>query len=89
MRLNLAVLAMTLAMGSPHAQDDKNQRGAREQRAEIVYCERATRDLKSANQGMGQPLEPKAVLEARVKGCIAILETYRDQEAQRLLEMAR
>ena len=83
MRLKLAVLVLALAIGSSHAQD-------RKQRAEIVYCEQATRDLNAVNQGKRRPdMEPKAVLEARVKGCITILETYRDQEARRLLEMAR
>lgn len=89
MRFKLAVLGMALAIGSPHAQEAPKQREGEKQRAEIVYCEQATRDLKAVTQGMGQPLEPKAVLEARVKGCITILETYRDQEARRLLEMAR
>jgi hypothetical protein len=83
MRLSLAVVVLVLAVGSAQAQD-------RNQRAEIVYCEQATRDLKAVNEGKGRPdLEPKAVLEARVKGCITILETYRDQEARRLLEKAR
>ncbi len=83
MKIQLAVLAMALALGSSYAQD-------RKQRAEIVYCEQATRDLNAVKQGKGRGvLEPKAVLEARVKGCITILETYRDQEARRLLEMAR
>ena len=83
MSLRLALLVLALLTGSSHAQDSK-------QRAEIVYCERATRDLNAINQGKGRPdLEPKAVLEARVKGCITILETYRDQEARRILEMAR
>ena len=82
MKLGLSMLILAFAMGSPHAQD-------RKERAEIVYCEQATRDLKAVDEGQGQPLEPKAVLEARVKGCITILETYRDQEARRLLELSR
>ena len=89
MRFQSVIIAMALAIGSSHAQEDRKEREGRKERAEIVYCEKATRDLKAVTQGQGQPLEPKAVLEARVKGCIAILETYRDQEARRLLEMAR
>ena len=83
MRSRLAGLVLALAAGSSHAQDGQ-------QRAEIVYCDRATRELKAINEGEGRPdVEPRAVLEARVKGCITILETYRDEQARRLLEMAR
>jgi hypothetical protein len=46
--------------------------------------------LKAVNEGKGRlDMDAKAVLEKRVKGCITILETYRDQEARRLLDMAR
>ncbi len=86
--LALLILAWTI---EPSQAQDPNQRSeSRKQRAEIVYCEQATRELKSVNEGKGRrDIDAKAVLEARVKGCITILETYRDQEARRLLDMAR
>jgi hypothetical protein len=90
MRATLALLFMTFAIGLSHAQDLQQRSDGRKQRAEIVYCEQATRDLKAVNEGKGRPdMDAKAVLEKRVKGCIIILETYRDQEARRLLDLAR
>ena len=88
--VRLAVLILAWAIEPSHAQDPNQRSESRKQRAEIVYCEQATRELKSVNEGKGRrDMDAKAVLETRVKGCITILETYRDQEARRLLDMAR
>jgi hypothetical protein len=88
MGITLALLILAWAIEPSHAQDQRSE--SRKQRAEIVYCEQATRELKSVNEGKGRrDMDAKAVLETRVKGCITILETYRDQEARRLLDMAR
>jgi hypothetical protein len=90
MRITLALLSLALATEPSYGQDREQRSEGRKQRAEIVYCEQATRDLKAVNEGKGRPdMDVKAVLEKRVKGCITILETYRDQEARRLLDMAR
>jgi hypothetical protein len=90
MRITFALSILALAIEPSHAQDPEQRSKGRKQRAEIVYCEQATRDLKAVNEGKGRlDMDAKAVLEKRVKGCITILETYRDQEARRLLDMAR